>query len=197
MAKQKRVRSEMIVGPEARLAFPAVDEPQGTQQNPNDKKYRATLVFSPKAQETAEFKEMRKAVEAVMAKAFPDENPDDLKSPFLEVDEVYPENSKRKKRPKGFDSGAVFIRSATMYQPGLVDENVQKVLNPREKFYPGCYVIPAIHFFSFDNGGNVGVTTGLDHLQFARDGDPLVGSDPKSVFSAIDHDDEGEKDDGI
>lgn len=59
-------------------------------------------------------------------------------------------------------------------RPGIVDENLQPVMNT-EKFYSGCYVNIDVNPFPYKNGGNNGVGWGLSNIMFVEDGDRLDG----------------------
>lgn len=187
----KMASSPMVVGPAARLSFPVVDKPRAVSEG-DTPKFSATLLFDKAAQQTPEFKALRKAVKQVIAEQFGENVPKKLKTPFLTIEDLDPD-----KVPDGYDDDMVFIRAGSTIQPGLVDENVQKVLNPAEKFYAGCYVVPAVHAYAWKHKtGGTGVSFGLDHLQFFKDGDPFTKrSKPTDVFSpvaggAVDDDDD-------
>ena len=57
--------------------------------------------------------------------------------------------------------------------PGVVDANVQPILDPR-KVYSGVWGRVNISFFPYNNNGKKGIGCGLNHVQVLRDGEPLV-----------------------
>lgn len=57
--------------------------------------------------------------------------------------------------------------------PGIVDANVQPVLDQRE-VYSGAYGRVNVSFFPYNNNGKKGIGCGLNHVQKLRDGEPLV-----------------------
>lgn len=177
----KMASSATIITPPARLSFPSLDKARAVSEG-DTPKFQATLLFDEAAQNTNEFKMLRKVYKDVLKEQWGDNVPKKLKQPFLTIDDLDPE-----KIPDGYDEGHVFLRVNTTIQPGLVDENVQKVLNPSEKFYAGCYVIAAVHAFAWKHKtGGCGVTFGLDHLQFYKDGEPFTKrSKPADVFSPL------------
>lgn len=59
-------------------------------------------------------------------------------------------------------------------KPGLVDENLQPVMDS-EKFYSGCYVNIDVSPYPYKNSGNSGIGWGLNNVMFVMDGDRLDG----------------------
>jgi hypothetical protein len=74
-------------------------------------------------------------------------------------------------------------------KPGVVDAQVQPILDPTE-VYSGCYARVSINAFPFNTSGNRGVSFGLNHVQKLGEGEPL-GSITKAEndFDAVELDD--------
>jgi hypothetical protein len=175
----KMASSDTVLTPVARLSFPVLDKPRAVNEG-DTPKFSATLLFDAKAQQTEEFKNLKRAYKQVLKDQFGDDIPKKLKQPFLTKEDL-------EDPPEGYEDDMIFLRVNSKIQPGLVDEKVQKVLNPAEKFYAGCYVAGAVHAYAWKHPtGGVGISFGLDHLQFYRDGEPFTKrSKPTDVFSAI------------
>lgn len=82
--------------------------------------------------------------------------------------------------------GAYFVNANSTRQPGVVDQQVQPILD-QEQVYSGCYVRAAIGFYAFNNNGNRGVACSLDSIQLVRDGERLGAArpTPEQDFTAI------------
>jgi hypothetical protein len=61
-----------------------------------------------------------------------------------------------------------FIRAASKYEPGVVNNRKQPILNEAEVF-GGLICRAQINAFTFDDAMNKGVTFGLDNLQILKD----------------------------
>ena len=57
-------------------------------------------------------------------------------------------------------------------QPVLVDNNLQKVINP-STFYAGCYVNADVGAYPYDKGVSKGIAFGINGVQFVQDGERL------------------------
>lgn len=91
-----------------------------------------------------------------------------------------------------------FISVSSKTKPGIVDKNVQEIIDPGE-IYSGMYGRASINFFAYNTAGNKGVSAGLNNVQKTRDGDFLGGrSKAEDDFSEWDNDDEdGAADDDL
>ena len=74
-------------------------------------------------------------------------------------------------------AGAYFFNCSSDRKPGIVDANLQAILDPLE-VYSGCYGRVNVSFYPFDASGNRGVAAGLNHVMKLADGEPLGGSAP-------------------
>ena len=85
-----------------------------------------------------------------------------------------------KEKNKPFDhlvEGAVYMTfkcQADKAKPKVVDQNLQEILE-ESKFYGGCYARASVNAYAYDQGKNVGISFGLNLLQFVGDGEPFSG----------------------
>ena len=71
-------------------------------------------------------------------------------------------------------ANAYFINTNSATAPGIVDANLQPILE-RSEVYSGVYGRASINFYAFNSNGNKGIACGLNNLQKIRDGEPLGG----------------------
>lgn len=77
-----------------------------------------------------------------------------------------------------------FLNANSATRPGIVDKNVNPILN-QDEFYSGCYGRASINFYFFDTKGNKGIAVGLNNVQKLEDGPALSGrSKPEDDFGA-------------
>lgn len=82
--------------------------------------------------------------------------------------------------PPGYVAGAIFINLKSEQKPGVVDENVQDIIDA-SKLYSGCWMRATVNAYAYDNKGNAGVSFGLNNVQKMGDGDPIGGSRTKAT----------------
>lgn len=70
--------------------------------------------------------------------------------------------------------GHMFMSVSSKTKPGIVDKDVNPVLDSTE-VYSGCYARVSINAFPFNYKGKKGVSFGLNHVQKWADGDYLGG----------------------
>lgn len=172
MAKQKPNPSLMT--PEFRVSFPAVFAPRAA--NPGDKlKYGLHMLF-PK---TADITVLKQAVLAAgVAKWGADRTkwPNPLMLPFRDGAE---------KDYDGYGKDIIFVNTSSLQKPGLVDQNVQDIIEPSE-FYGGCYARATVNAFAWTYMNKNGISFGLRNVQKVRDGDAFSGaSKPQNDFDSI------------
>lgn len=90
------------------------------------------------------------------------------------------------KYPEYKDHYFMTVSSNTNFPPGLVDQNVQAIMD-RTELYSGVYARVAINAFPYSTQGNKGVSFGLNNVQKLRDGEPLGGAPtrPEDDFEAV------------
>ena len=71
-------------------------------------------------------------------------------------------------------AGHWYMSVASKTRPGIVDKNVQPIIDSTE-VYSGCYARVSINAFPYNVQGNKGVSFGLNHVQKIADGDYLGG----------------------
>lgn len=120
---------------------------------------------------------LQRAVEDACVQAWGEDKtkwPKKIRSPFR----LQEERAKDGKLPDGHEAGAVFITLKSERRPGLVDQNVQEILD-EHKVYSGAYFKASVTAFAYPRKGTSGiapgVSFGLSHVQLVRDGDPLSG----------------------
>lgn len=143
-----------LITPVARLSFPHVFRRQEGDMGAG--KYAATLLF-PK---DTDLSALKAAAAACIKVKWGDKKPSNLRSPFRDGDE---------KELDGY-AGCIYIRATSKTKPGVVDANVQPILD-EEELYPGCYVRASLSVYAYDQSGNKGVSFGLLNLQKVKDGD--------------------------
>lgn len=91
--------------------------------------------------------------------------------------------------------GCYFATPKSKDAPGIVDGQLQKILDPTE-VYSGCYANVSVTAFPYKASGNVGVGIALNHVQKVRDGEPLGGQGrAENDFDVLDDLDDGDLDD--
>lgn len=68
--------------------------------------------------------------------------------------------------------GMYYMSLKSRTKPGLVDRNLQAIIDPTE-FVSGDYCRITMNVYSYDKGVNRGVTAGLGNIQFLEKGEPL------------------------
>lgn len=147
-----------IVSPEFRVSFPHVFTPH---ENLSKKLMYSIVMLFDKDTDLSALKKL--ADEAIAAK-WGKNIPKGIRSPFRNGDE---------KEYEGY-AGTVFCSASSKDKPGIVDDQVQPILNTNE-FYPGCYARATLTAYAYDQLGNKGVSFGLQNIQKIRDGEPLNG----------------------
>lgn len=89
-------------------------------------------------------------------------------------------------------AGHMFMSVNSKTKPGLVDQNVNPILDSTE-LYSGCYARVSINAFAYNAKGNRGISFGLNHVQKLADGDFLGGrSRAEDDFDAVEVEDEAD-----
>lgn len=176
----KRTGTKVTTG-KVRLSYAHLFEPHAIEGN--EPKYSVSVII-PKTD-----KETLQAIKAAVDEAkeqgkakFGGKIPGNLKTPLRdgdverEGDEAY--------------AGCYFLNANSKNKPGVVDINVQPVLDQSE-VYSGCYARLTLNFYPYSASGNKGIAAGLGNVQKLADGEPLGGftraeDDFDSVESAED-----------
>jgi hypothetical protein len=85
-------------------------------------------------------------------------------------------------------AGHMYMSVSSKTKPGVVDANVQPILDSTE-VYSGCYARASINCFPYNFSGKKSVSFGLNHIQKLSDGDSLMGmTKAEDDFDAVDED---------
>lgn len=147
-----------VVTPKFRVSFPQLFEPRAAAEG-QEPKYSITMLFD----EDADLSELKESIKEAVREKWGDKPPKNLRNPIRDQGE---------KEYDGYIKGRPFIRASSKLRPGVVDAQVQPILEPSE-VYPGCYARASVRAFAYDVAGNRGVAFGLLNVQKLADGEPL------------------------
>jgi len=166
---------------DARLSYPALDEPKPAMAGSDDLKYQATFLLDP-SNPTVET--VRKAIWEVACAAWGDraqamlQHPD--KCPLRRGDD-------KEKVPDGYH-GMLYINARSKNRPELRDANpINLVISQeeiRQKFVAGYRVNAFVDIYAYEVRGGTGsviksgIAAGLISVQFKAYADPFSGSAP-------------------
>ena len=177
--------TKVITGPETRWSYANVWDPKSIDGG--KPKYSISLIVSKDDIETVEAikKAIRAAYEEGAAKLKGNGKTvpplSAIKNPLRDGDIEKPDDEAY--------ANAYFINANSASAPGIVDENVQPIIN-RSEVYSGVYGRASINFYAFNVNGNRGIACGLNNLQKMRDGEPLGGKASAASDFATDDDDD-------
>ena len=177
--------TKVITGPDTRWSYANVWDPKSI--NGSNPKYSVSLIISKKDTKTIEA--IKKAIQAAYeddaaklkgnGKSVPPLSA--IKNPLRDGDIEKPDDEAY--------ANAYFINANSSSAPGIVDENIQPIIN-RSEVYSGVYGRASINFYAFNVNGNRGIACGLNNLQKIRDGEPLGGKASAASDFATDDDDD-------
>lgn len=163
--------SNNVMTPEFRVSFPNVFKPRKANESA-EPKYSISMLF----RIGADIAKLKAAAQVAAREKWGDKLPKNLKLPFLDQGDFDYE---------GYEQGATLIRANSNHKPGLVDSNVQTIIDESE-FYPGCYARATVRAFGYDVAGNRGISFGLQNVQKLREGEPLGGhTKPEDEFAPV------------
>lgn len=154
-----------VVTGQVRFSYANVWEPKAIDGG--EAKYSVSLII-PKS-DTKTVNAIKAAIEAAKQESiskFGGKIPANLKTPLRDGDIDRPDD-------EAYEN-CYFINATSKNQPGVVDANVQKILDQSE-FYSGCYGRASINFYGFNTNGNKGIAAGLNNVQKLLDGERLSG----------------------
>lgn len=160
--------STAVVTPVFRVSYPSIFKP-GFNKLSNKNEFSVEALFEP----GADLSGLKKAAESAMIAKFGADKskwPPISRSPFRDQKE----KMKDGKLADGYKAGAIFMRFKSEKRPGVVDQNKVEILDD-SKFYAGCYAKAHVNAFAYQKGANVGVSFGLNHVQFIKDGEAFSG----------------------
>lgn len=139
--------------------------------------YQATLLFPKKS---TDFKAMKAAYEAALAKKWPGQRPPNLRSPFKDGDTETDADGNLLKEKYPEYAGMYFVRFKSYTQPGAKDRmgNVIPTECYKTEFYPGCIVRVSYGASAYNQSGNRGVSFWMNNIQKYADGPALGNAAP-------------------
>ena len=176
-------QTKVITG-KVRFSYAQVFEPKAMNES-STPKFSISLIISKKDKKTLD--KIKAAIESAIEEGktskWGGKVPKNLKTPLRdgdderEDDEVY--------------AGAMFVNANSSNKPGLVDEDLNPILDKSE-FYSGCYGRASINFYPYDSNGSKGIACGLNNLQKLEDGERLAGggSTAEEDFGSVDNGDD-------
>ena len=166
--------STRIMLKNVRLSYAHVWEPQPAREADREPKY-ATSIIIPKS-DAAQIKKIEAAIEALLKTEGPAKfggkvpPRGSLKLPLRDGDT---------ERDDEAYQDAMFLNASSKTRPGIVDQNVEPILD-RDEIYSGVYVNISIELYLFNVNGNRGVAGGRGHIQKVRDGEARGGGAGKA-----------------
>jgi hypothetical protein len=161
-----QTQTTKVVTGVVRLSYAHLFEPTSINEG-EDKKYSVSILIPKKDKETIAKIEAAIAAATEQGKAkWGGKIPAKLKLPLRDGDEDRPDDDAY--------VGHYFINASTKSKPGVVDKDLNPVLD-QEEVYSGCYGRVSINFYPFEASGNKGVAAGLNNVQKLKDGEPLAG----------------------
>ena len=162
--------TDNILTPEFRASFTYVFVPQKAMEAGKPDKYSVTMLF-PK---NADLSALKKAATDALQEKFGSRLADPVKGPALKARLRSPFRDQGEKTYDGYVPGSIFVTATSKNKPGLVDQNLQDIVDPSQ-FYSGVYARATLRAFAYEQAGNVGVSFGLQNIQKLRDGESLSG----------------------
>lgn len=171
--------SDNIITPEFRVSFPSLFRPAKPMNAGDPPRYEINMLFA----KDADLSALKAAAKQALQERWgsdPKKWPKNLRSPFKDQGDADYE---------GYEEGAVYIIARSMQRPGLVDSQVQDIINESD-FYPGCYARASVRALAYPKAGVTGMTPGvafgLQNVQKLRDGESLGGrSRPEEDFQPV------------
>jgi hypothetical protein len=159
-------QSTKVVTGLVRLSYEHLFEPTSINEG-EDKKYSVSILIPKKDKVTIAKIEDAIAAATQQGKAkWGGKIPAKLKLPLRDGDVDRPDDDAY--------VGHYFINASTKSKPGVVDKDLNPVLD-QEEVYSGCYARVSVNFYPFEASGNRGVAVGLNNVQKLKDGEPLAG----------------------
>ena len=161
----KRTGTKVTTG-KVRLSYSHIFEPHAMNYG-QEAKYSVSVIIPKTDKETLKaIKEATDQAKKDGASKWGNKIPANLKTPLRDGDEERPDDEAY--------AGCYFLNASSKNKPGVVDQNVQPVLDSTE-VYSGCYARLTLNFYAYNASGNKGVAAGLGNIQKLEDGEPLGG----------------------
>lgn len=163
---------EKVKTPVFRVSFPNVFE--ASSYNGGEAKFGLTMCFD----NATDRGEMERILKEAAHEKWGAKLPAGLRNAFRKGEE--------KGELQGYGPGITFAAATSKQKPGVVDANVQPILD-RSEFYAGCYARATVTAYAYDKNGNKGVAFGLHNVQKVKDGERFDGrSNAEDDFDAVD-----------
>lgn len=184
MTNTNKNQATKVVTGEVRFSYLHVFEPHAIEEG-QEKKYSVSLLIPKTDKKT--LNAIKKAIEAAKIAGAPKwggKIPANLKMPLRDGDVDRPDQPEY--------AGMYFVNANSTNKPGIVDANVQPILDSTE-LYSGCYGRASINFYAYNVSGNKGIACGLNNIQKIRDGETLGGrSRAEDDFEPVEIEDDGD-----
>lgn len=172
--------AENILTPEFRAGFISVFRAKAQKQADGSMgaaKFTIRALFPP----TTDLSELKKSAAQAASEKWGDKVPKTIRSPFR-----FNEELENPVPGIGDDWTVITFSAAEDRRPGLVDANLQDIINEAE-VYSGAWFRAQVRAFAYDTAGNKGVSFGLQNVQKLRDDDPIGGgrTPANKAFSAV------------
>lgn len=164
-AQKKKQDGLTVVSPPAIASYAFVWKARPSMKAGKDPQFSITLVFPKGTDLTA----LRNAARLAATKKWGANLPSNLKTPFR--------IGNRDRADDPLYKDAIFINARTNSKPGVVDQNVQPILNEMD-FYSGCKCRASLYAMAYFQEGNKGVSFLLNNVQKLADGTRLSGRKP-------------------
>lgn len=142
--------------------------------------YEADILFSPEAQKTQEFANLKQAMATAVREKWKGSPPGNLRNPFRPAGDKRRGKDNSQYYPDEQFGGWVLLHIKSKNQPGIVggqagpDGKPLQITDPAE-IYGGCVIRCTVNPFAYSEKGNAGVSFWLNNVQKLRDGEPLSG----------------------
>lgn len=178
----KTNQTTKVITGKVRLSYAHLFKPVAIADG-QDPKYSVCLLI-PKSDKIT-LKKINAAIEAAKQSGLSlwgGKVPANLKLPLRDGDVERPDQAEYE--------NCYFINASSRTAPGVVDKNVQPILDSTE-VYSGCYGRASVNFYPYNQAGNRGVACGLNNIQKIADGDYLGGrSRAEDDFDAVEDDED-------
>lgn len=166
-----------LITPEFRVSYPRVFKPERNELNGQDE-YSLVALFAPGTDLSA----LKAAIKQAAVNKWGASIPEYIRNPLRNADQKIKDGA----YPSGMEKGTVFVTMKCRKPPGVVDQQVQPILDDSE-FYGGCYARASVHIAAYSQKGNNGVAVYLNHVQKLRDGEAFgIGRvSPQQAFEAV------------
>lgn len=163
IAQQKGPNMAALMTPIGMISFPHLFTPRsaGPGQEPA---YSCSILFTPAAQQSGEYAEMRKAAFLAGATKWGEQK---MKDPAFTRALRLPFRPAGEKKYQGYEDGMTYIQARTKDQPGVVDARNQVITVPGD-VWPGQLGRLFVNAFAYDRNGNRGISFALNHVQITK-----------------------------